>query len=140
MDRTADRLDIIELLHRYSWAMLDKDWTAWQACFAEGAHVDYTTAGGIAGTPAEAAAWLETTMAMFAITASQASNAVVTFDGNDVDDAAKVRSMYRMVMKIDGGASAPTYMEAQGAYADTMVRTADGWKLANRYEHLFYVR
>ncbi len=59
MDRTADRLDIIELLHRYSWAMLDKDWAAWQACFAEGAHVDYTTAGGIAGTPAEAAAWLE---------------------------------------------------------------------------------
>lgn len=137
MDHTADRLEIIELLHRYSWAMLDKDWAAWQACFSDGAHVDYTTAGGIAGTPAEAAAWLETTMAMFAVTASQASNAVVTFDG---DDEARVRSMYRMVMKIDGGAGAPTYMEAQGAYADTMVRTADGWKLVNRYEHLFYVR
>jgi hypothetical protein len=139
MDRTADRLDIIELLHRYSWAMLDKDWVAWQACFADGAHVDYTTAGGIAGTPVEAAAWLEPTMSMFAITASQASNAVVTFDGDDVDEA-KVRSMYRMVMKIDGGDGAPTYMEAQGAYADTVVRTADGWKIADRYEHLLYVR
>ncbi len=74
---------------------------------------------------------------MFAITASQASNAVVTFEG---DGEAKVRSMYRMVMKIDGGAGAPTYMEAQGAYADTVVRTVHGWKLADRYEHLLYVR
>jgi hypothetical protein len=138
MDRTADRQEIIELLHRYSWAMLDKDWAAWQTCFAEGAHVDYTTAGGIAGTPAEAAAWLETTMAYFEVTASQVSNAVVTFDG---DASATARSMYRMVMKIAGAdGAAATYMEAQGEYADSFIRTATGWKLSDRYERLLYVR
>ena len=137
MDHTADRLDIIELLHRYSWAMLDKDWATWLTCFADDAHVDYSTAGGVIGTAAEAAAWLQPTMAMFAVTASQSSNAVVAFDD---DDSAKVRSMYRMVMKIDGGDGAATYMEAHGAYSDTVVRTPDGWKLADRYEHLLYVR
>ncbi len=143
MDHTADRLEIIDLLHRYSWAILDKDWAAWQACFADGAHVDYSTAGGIIGTPAEAAAWLEPTMAMFEVTASQASNAMVTFDvdGNsEGSDSAKIRSMYRMVMKLAGADGGSTYMEAQGEYADTVVRTAAGWKLADRYERLYFIR
>jgi hypothetical protein len=55
--QTADRLAIAELLARYAWALADKDFVSWQACFTADAHADYTTAGGVAGTPAVAAAW-----------------------------------------------------------------------------------
>ena len=138
IDRPTDRAEIVELLHRYSWALLDKDWATWKACFTDDAHVDYSTAGGIVGTAAEGAAWLEPTMAMFEVAVSQSSNAVVSFEG---DDVASARSMYRMLMKIGGAdGAAATFMEAQGEYHDRFARTAEGWRLAGRVEKLLYVR
>ncbi len=132
---TADRLAIGELLSRYAWGIADKDWTAWQACFTPDAHADYTTAGGVAGTPAEAAAWLEPTMSMFDVSISHTGNVVIDFTG---DDTAAVRSLYKMVMRIPG--DAPTFMEACGYYTDKVVRTSTGWLLADRFEHLLYIR
>jgi hypothetical protein len=51
---------------------------------------------------------------------------------------AKVRSIYKMVMKIGG--ESPTYMEACGYYNDIVVRTADGWRIADRFEQILYIR
>jgi 3-phenylpropionate/cinnamic acid dioxygenase small subunit len=133
--RADDRLAIGELMARYAWGLADRDWAAWRACFTADAHVDYTTAGGVAGTPAEAATWLEATLAMFDVSISQASNVVIDFSD---DHTAAVRSMYKMTMRIPG--DAPTYMEACGYYRDTVVRTESGWLLADRFEHLLYVR
>lgn len=133
--RADDRLAIGELMARYAWGLADRDWEAWLACFSAGAHVDYTTAGGIAGTPAEAATWLEATLAMFDVSISQASNIVIDFSD---DDTAAVRSLYKMAMRIPG--DSPTYMEACGYYRDTVVRSESGWLLADRFEHLLYVR
>ncbi|HEX4982019.1 MAG TPA: nuclear transport factor 2 family protein [Ilumatobacteraceae bacterium] len=133
--RTADRLAIGELLSRYAWSLADRDWSAWQACFTADAHADYTTAGGVAGTPADAAAWLEQTMSMFDVAVGHTGNVVIDFLD---DDTAAVRSMYKMVMRIPG--DAPTYMEACGYYRDKVVRDRSGWLLADRVEHLLYIR
>lgn len=130
-----DRLEIQELLARYSWALTDQDWTAWQAVFAADATADYSTAGGPVGTPAEAAAGLSAMMGAFDVALSQATNLVLTFPS---PDTATGRSMYRMLMRIPG--DSPTYMEAQGEYDDTFTRTADGWRIQRRFEKLHYVR
>jgi 3-phenylpropionate/cinnamic acid dioxygenase small subunit len=134
-DRTADRLAIGELLASYAWAMCDRDWAAWQALFTTGAHVDYTTAGGVAGTPAEAAEWLSGTFAMFESAVSHVGNVVIDFTD---DDSASVRSLYKMAMKIAG--DPPTHLEACGWYRDRVVRTADGWRIADRFEQLVYMK
>lgn len=137
-DRNADRWEISELLSRYAWALADRDWDAWLALFTPDARVDYTTAGGVAGTPTEAAEWLRQTFTMFDVTLSHGGNVVVDFHA---DDRATVRSLYKMVMRIpaaEGGQ--PTYMEACGWYRDTVVRSGDGWRLADRFEQLAYVR
>lgn len=133
--RAADRLAIGELLARYAWAMADCDWTAWRATMTADAQVDYSTAGGVAGTADEACAWLETTFAAFDLTLSAVGNTVVDFDG---DDTAAVRSLYRMVMRMPG--DEPVYLEASGTYLDRVVRTPDGWRIHERVEHLAYVR
>lgn len=133
--RADDRIQIVELLNTYSFAMLDRNWDAWLATFTSDARCDYTTAGGIAGTPAEAAEWLKGAFGMFDVTASQASNAIVTFTG---PDSADVRSMYKMVMRIPG--DQPTFLEASGWYQDKVRRTESGWKIADRYEHILYMR
>jgi 3-phenylpropionate/cinnamic acid dioxygenase small subunit len=130
-----DRLEIQELLARYSWALTDKDWDAWQGVFAPGATVDYGTAGGPVGSPADAAAGLSAMMAAFDVALSQSSNFVLSFE---TDDLATGRSMYRMLMRIPG--DPPTYMEAQGSYDDRFIRTSAGWRIQSRFENLVYVR
>jgi hypothetical protein len=143
MPLTADdRAEINELLSRYAWAMADKDWTAWRATLTADATVDYTTAGGVAGTADEAMAWLEQTMGGFDVAMSAVGNAVITDTSDSVAGesagSAGVRSLYRMVMRIPG--DAPTYLEASGWYNDTVVRTDDGWRIATRFEQMLYVR
>ena len=130
-----DRSEIAELLSRYAWAIADKDWTTWQTLFTEDAHVDYSTAGGIIGTPADAVAWLEPTMSMFDVCISHTGNVVVDFTDATT---ARVRSLYKMNMRIPG--EPPTYMEACGYYRDTVRLGSTGWLLANRFEHLLYLR
>jgi 3-phenylpropionate/cinnamic acid dioxygenase small subunit len=135
IDHTADRLAIGELLAAYTWALSDRDWSAWRAVFTDDAQVDYSTAGGPVCGIEEAAEWIGPTLAGFECTLSRGGNTVVTFDG---DDRATVRSVYTMTMKLGG--DTPTYIEASGWYDDVVVRTSAGWKIARRVEQLVYVR
>lgn len=133
-----DRALITDLLARYSWALADRDWDAWKAVFADGAQVDYSTAGGPVGTPAQAAETLAAMMGLFDVTISSGGTVVIDFTDADT---AKVRSGYTMMMRLPGADGAqPTYMQAQGYYNDTVVRTDAGWRIANRYEQLVYAK
>lgn len=133
--RIGDQLAIREVLATYTWALTDRDWTAWRANFSDDAQVDYSTAGGPVGPIDEAVAWIEASVGGLDKAISHGGNEVITFDG---DDAADVRSIYKMVMQI--GTDEPTFLEACGWYVDRVVRTPDGWKIASRTEHLAYVR
>jgi len=137
-NEALDRTLIIDLLARYSWALTDRDWEKWQQTFTADAHVDYSTAGGPVGTPAEAAATFEGMMKMFDVSVSAGGNVAIDF----VDaDTAKVRSLYTMTMRIPGADGAqPNYLQASGWYNDTIVRTAAGWRIADRFEQLVYAK
>jgi 3-phenylpropionate/cinnamic acid dioxygenase small subunit len=130
-----DRSDIEETMARYAWAMLDKDWAAWRATLTRDATVDYTTAGGVAGTADEALEWLTGALGGFDVTASLVGNMVVE---DDDTNSATVRSLYRMVMRTAGDDA--TYLEASGWYRDRFVRTDAGWRIAERFEQMLYLR
>ena len=137
-NEALDRAHIADLLNRYTWALSDRDWSAWVGVFTPDAHVDYSTAGGPVGDPKSAADTFNGMMGMFDVNLSSGSNLTISFTD---DDTAKVRSMYTMVMRIPGADGAdPTYMQASGWYDDTVVRTAAGWRIANRFEQLVYVK
>ena len=123
-NEALDRAHITDLLSRYTWALVDRDWQAWKEVFTADAHVDYSTAGGPVGM-----------LSMFDVALSAGGNVAITFDN---EDTAKVRSVYTMTMRIPG--DQPTYMQASGWYLDTIVRTAEGWRIHNRFEHLAYVK
>ena len=55
LNEALDRALITDLLSRYTWALVDRNWDAWQKVFTPDAHVDYSTAGGPVGSPAVAA-------------------------------------------------------------------------------------
>ncbi len=73
-DMTADRLEIAETLSSYGWAMCDRDWDAWKAVFRAGAKVDYSTAGGVVGSPTRRPSGLSATFAMFEVAISHGGN------------------------------------------------------------------
>lgn len=130
-----DHIAIEQTMARYAWAMADKDWAAWRATLTADATVDYTTAGGVAGTADEALEWLQGALGAFDVTASMFGDVLV--ESND-SDTATVRSLYRMVMRMPG--DEPVYLEASGWYRDQFVRTGDGWLIANRFEQMLYLR
>ncbi|HEY4333322.1 MAG TPA: nuclear transport factor 2 family protein [Ilumatobacteraceae bacterium] len=139
LEHLGDRAQISDVIIRYSEALNRADWEAWTACFTPGASVDYTTAGGIAGTPTEAVAWLSSTLAMFDMRIGRVANILITVDG---PDRATSTSQYSMTMRIPAQAEGgqPTYIEAAGWYDDMFERTADGWRISRRYERLAYMK
>ena len=137
-NEALDRAHISDLLSRYTWALSDRDWDAWVAVFTPDAHVDYSTAGGPVGDPVSAAETFKGMMSMFDLSLSSGANVTISFTDAD---AAKVRSMYTMTMRIPGADGAqPTYMQASGWYLDTVVRTSNGWLISNRFEQIAYVK
>ena len=135
LQQLIDRIEINDLVLRYSEALNAADWATWSACFTDDARLDYTTAGGVAGTVSEAVDWLSQAMASFDMRIGRISNVLPTFVSAD---EARVSSQYSMTMRLAG--DPPTYIEAAGWYDDTVVRTATGWRIANRYERIAYVR
>ena len=65
-ERLADRAAIEDLVTAYAYAVDDRDWRRWEDLFLPDAVIDYRSAGGIVGTPAELAAWMPQAMAAFA--------------------------------------------------------------------------
>ncbi|MFM1751285.1 MAG: hypothetical protein RL119_247 [Actinomycetota bacterium] len=137
-NEALDRALIADLMARYSWALTDRNWEAWKNLFTADAQVDYSTAGGPVGTPAQAAESFLAMMGGFDVSLSSGGNVAIDF----VDaDSATVRSVYTMMMRIPGAdGGAPTYLQASGWYNDTVKRTGSGWRIHQRFEQLAYVK
>ncbi len=125
----SDRLEIDDLLTRYANALDDRDWERWAACFTADARIDYTAAGGIQGSLPEVRAWLEEVMPGFKMTQHLVTNKEIRLDG----DTATCRSCLFNPMGVADGDGMMVFLEC-GTYRDRLVRTADGWRIAERVE------
>ena len=68
LQEISDRLEINDLLSRYTFAIDNKDFDALDAVFTPDATIDYTTSGGIKGRYPEVKAWLAKALSMFPMT------------------------------------------------------------------------
>ena len=132
--RIADRLEIDDLLTRYTVAIDTKDWDLLATCFTPDAHIDYRASGGAEGTYPDVAAWLAETLAAFPMTQHFCTNRTVTLSA----DAATVRSYFYNPMGFPD-ADGQKLMFIGGYYNDRMVRTSDGWRIAERVEEMAWI-
>jgi hypothetical protein len=133
---TADaRAEIAELYSRYAWALNDRDWPAWEACFTPEAVIDNTTAGGVVGSRSDLSEFLATTLAGFELLINAVSNLTVGFDD---DGNVTSRAMFTVTMKMAG--PPPAYMVARGWYRDRLELAEQGWQIAERVETLVDVQ
>jgi len=125
----ADRIEIDDLLTRYATALDAKDWDLWSSCFTPGAFIDYTAAGGVKGALPEVRQWLTTVLAGFPMTQHLVTNRAVRIQG----DTATCRSCLFNPMGVPDNDRLMVFFEG-GYYNDKLVRTADGWRIAERIE------
>ena len=122
MDRQAlaDRIAAEDLLTRYATAVDRRDWEQYRSIFTADAEIDYTSAGGIAGTVDEVVEFLSTSLELFEMTQHLVSNIDLEVNG----DAATVTAMFNNPMRLPGG---DTWFTG-GWYHHDLVRTPDGWR------------
>ena len=122
MDRQAlaDRIAAEDLLTGYATAVDRRDWEQYRSIFTADAEIDYTSAGGIAGTVDEVVEFLSTSLEMFEMTQHLVSNIDLEVNG----DSATVTAMFNNPMRLPGG---DTWFTG-GWYHHDLVRTPDGWR------------
>jgi hypothetical protein len=125
--RLADRQEIAELCVRYTTALDTRDWGLLETCFAP-APVFVHPGGRLEGFPAI----LERTRAALApLTATQ--HLLGTMVAEVDTDTARSVCYFQAQHVRAGTAGGETYIIA-GRYADTLARTADGWKITERIQ------
>ena len=129
LQEISDRFELNDLVVRYSSAVDRMDWDLYESLFTADAVIDYTEVGGVRGSPAEVRKWLSEVLPGFPVFQHLVANMEFTIEG----DAATGRTMLFNPMGID------TRHGVQVAfvglwYRDRFVRTADGWRFAERYE------
>jgi 3-phenylpropionate/cinnamic acid dioxygenase small subunit len=130
LEEISDRIEIQDLLTRYTVAIDEKDWEKLDTCFLSDAKVDYTTSGGIKGVYPDVRAWLEKALAPFTMTQHLISNTTVTIEG----DRATSRTYVYNPMGIPKKDGSLHIFTVGAYYDDKLVRTSEGWRIAERFE------
>jgi 3-phenylpropionate/cinnamic acid dioxygenase small subunit len=130
LQQISDRLEIQDLLTRYTRAIDTKDYNLLDTCFTPDAWVDYTSSGGTKGKYPEVRAWLEKALAPFPAMMHAIGNVTLELEG----DRARARTYVINPMgfpKPDGSLHVFTVC---AHYVDQLVRTRAGWRIAERIE------
>jgi hypothetical protein len=130
LQEISDRLEINDLLIRYTRAIDTKDFELLDTCFLPEAFVDYTSSGGVKGPYPEVREWLAKVLAPFPAMMHFVGNSTVELDG----DEARTRTyvINPMAVPAEGGIRHAFTVDAH--YVDKLVRTPEGWRIAERIE------
>lgn len=135
LQEISDRLEIEELLVRYSHALDSKDWDAWEALFTPDAVIDYTEMGGIRGGVHDVRVWLEEVMAWPVSYQHLVADTLLDFGD---DDHVRARTICHNPMVLDDGKGGTHVFFCGLWYVDRLVRTPAGWRFAERREERSY--
>jgi ketosteroid isomerase-like protein len=135
LQEISDRLEINELLIRYSHTLDTQDWDALERVFTDDAVIDYTEMGGPRGGVRATREFLETVMPTFVSYQHLVANTVLDIEG----DTATARTICHNPMVMDLGEGKTHVFYCGLWYRDQLVRTAQGWRIAERYEERSYI-
>lgn len=135
LEEISDRIQINDLLIRYTVAIDTKDWALLDTCFTPDAVCDYRASGGIEGPYTEVREWLSRALAPFAMTQHLIGNTTVTIEG----DSAKCRTMVYNPMGLPNGKGGLNIFTVGAYYNDRLRCTNEGWRIAERREDLAFI-
>lgn len=135
LQEISDRLEIQDLIARYSYALDRRDYDALDDLFTADAVLDYTATGAIRGSLREMKAFVAEAFTMFDATQHLTTQTSIEF--SEDRDTAHAKSACHNPM-VFGGDNKPKMMVVGLWYVDTLVRTPEGWRFQDRTEELLY--
>jgi hypothetical protein len=144
--KVLDRQDIQDTISRYSMgqdAHQGEDSNIlqqWDETFAANGTVDYSVAGGPAGTYRELAKWMRGnagkpgSMSDFSNWQHMLSLPLVTLSG----DTAKARTDFLATHRGRADQGMDVHYNASGAFHDDLIRTDDGWRIQFRRLEVYF--
>lgn len=136
LQEMSDRLEIQDLLARYCHAIDLREWDLLDEIFTPDAHIDYTAVGGIRGSFTEVKEWLATVLPSFSVTQHLAATTKLDLHGDTAD--ARTILLNPMISTDERGDEHVLF--AGLWYRDGLVRTDDGWRIAQRVEEKGFMR
>ncbi len=133
--RIADRLEIEDLLHRYSTAIDTKDFALLDDVFTGDGVADYTASGGIRGTLPEIKEWLSAALSIFSVVQHLITNVRVEVSG---DEASSECYLFNP-LGWPAGEGRTEMLYCGGSYRDRLVRTPAGWRIRERVIRTLYL-
>lgn len=132
----SDRLEIIDVLTRYTVAVDTGNFDDLYEVFTPDAVLDYSAPGGPVGPPSEVVPWIIQGLAGFDRYQHMLGQIDVQLDG---DTATAKAYMYNpmVIARPDGSEQ---IIECGGYYHHTLVRTSDGWRSAAIRDELVWFR
>jgi len=142
IDDVITRLEIEEVLIRYTRAIDTGDWDALDAVFVPDAAIDYTQSGGIEGSYAEVKPWLAENLPIFPKRMHALGQVEIRHRdvAPDQERAADVAAYFHNPMMLATGDGEEVLVELGGIYHHEMVRTPDGWRSRRLLEELVWKR
>ncbi|WP_069162753.1 nuclear transport factor 2 family protein [Nocardia altamirensis] len=135
LQEISDRLEIQDLMVRYSHAVDTRQWDLLDDIFTEDAHIDYTAMGGAEGDVAATKQFLAAMLPHFPAFQHLISNSSIVVDG----DTATARTMCHNPMLLSGGDGPRSLMLCGLWYHDTFARIDGQWRIAQRIEEKSYM-
>jgi len=134
LQEISDRIEIHDLLVRYSHAIDTRDFDALDRVFTADAMIDYSSMGGAKGSLPEIKEFLRKAMAQFSGFQHMIANSTIELRG----DTATGRTICHnpMVMTRPDGQTHVFYCGLW--YVDRLVRTPEGWRIRERVEEKCY--
>ena len=135
LEEISDRIQINDLLIRYTVAIDTKDWNLLDTCFTKDAACDYRASGGVEGPYPKVRDWLSRALAAFPMTQHFISNTTVEIQGA----SAKCRTMVYNPMGLPNAKGGLSIFTVGAYYNDQLVCTDEGWRIAERREELAFM-
>ena len=137
LQEISDRMEIADVLTRYTRAIDTGDWDKLDTVFTSDAAIDYSESGGIVGTFAEIKPWLAEMLPMFF---EQRMHTLGQLEFDFRGEEADVTAYFDNPMLMDDGHGGQKVVEIGGLYHHTLVRTSDGWRSRKLHEQVVWKR
>ncbi|MFI6774665.1 nuclear transport factor 2 family protein [Nocardia sp. NPDC050412] len=130
LQEISDRMEIEDLMVRYSHAVDTHQWNLLDEIFTADAHIDYSAMGGAVGDLESTKKFLAGVMPNFLAFQHLISNSSITVDG----DTATARTMCHNPMLVSTGEGRQSLMLCGLWYHDTFARVEGRWRIKQRVE------
>lgn len=130
--QTADRLNVAEVLSRYTYGWDTRDFDLVEACFTPDAVISYSSLPEFPGGFPEFFTLERNTILKLQATQHFVGNVTVTVRGDEASMSSYVQATH---YHADGRA-----WTTGGRYDDELVRAGDGWRIRKRHFTRQYIR